>query len=101
MYLAPLILSLAIAAQVAQPAYAQQLPPGMTIGTDGPADIATAGIWTNHIGLNVRNLTASMEFYGHILGMRHIFTIQYTESYSLTYMGFSQVSGRRRGKSLP
>jgi hypothetical protein len=71
--------------------YGQKLPPGMTLGNDGPADPATLGIWTNHIGLNVRNLTASMQFYGEILGMRHIFTIQYTDTYSLTYMGFAQV----------
>lgn len=76
-------------------ANAQQLPPGMAIGVDGPADQATTGFWTNHIGLNVRNLTASKHFYGTILGMRHIFTIQYTPSFSLTYMGFSQV-----GKAL-
>lgn len=70
---------------------AQQLPDGFTVGTDGPADPATLGFWTNHIGLNVGNLTASKEFYGDVLGMRHIFTIQFTESYSETYMGFAQV----------
>jgi catechol-2,3-dioxygenase len=75
--------------------HGQKLPPGMTIGNDGPADPATLGIWTNHIGLNVRNLTASMQFYGDILGMRHIFTIQYTDTYSLTYMGFAQVHSNR------
>lgn len=74
---------------------AQNLPPGMRVGSDGPADETTKGFYIYHAGLNVRNLTASMEFYGKVLGMREIFTIQYTPSYSLTYMGFSQ--GGRNG----
>lgn len=74
---------------------AQALPPGFTIGTDGRAEKQTQGFWINHTGLNVNNLTASMAFYGDVLGMRHIFTIQYTEHYSLTYMGFAQ--GGRNG----
>ena len=92
MHLNQMLASLAlIASQIVQSAQAQQLPHGMTIGNDGPADEETRGFWTNHIGLDVRNLTTSKEFYGDVLGMRHIFTIQYTPSYSLTYMGFAQV----------
>ncbi|KAL4928761.1 VOC family protein [Aspergillus undulatus] len=56
-------------AQCEQP---QAFPPGFTLG------------------LNVRDLDASKQFYGDVLGMRHIFTIQYTDSFSLTYMGLSQ-----------
>ncbi|KAL4807860.1 hypothetical protein BDV18DRAFT_159070 [Aspergillus unguis] len=67
-----------------------QLPDNMIAGNDGPADTETEGFWINHTGLNVRNLTASMAFYGDVLGMRHILTIQYTAHFSLTYMGFSQ-----------
>ncbi|KAL4862322.1 hypothetical protein BDV12DRAFT_178968 [Aspergillus spectabilis] len=74
---------------------AQELPPGMTIGNDGPADLETKGYNIYHTGLNVRNLEASKYFYGEILGMRHVFTIQYTPSFSLTYMGFAQ--GGRNG----
>lgn len=72
-----------------------QLPPNMVVGTDEPAAPVTKGFWINHTGLNVRNLTASKIFYGDILGMRHIFTIQYTAHFSLTYMGFAQ--GGRNG----
>lgn len=90
-----LILCLALAAQWALLASSQELPDYMTVGTDGPADEEVKGFHINHVGLNVRNLTASMDFYGTILGMRHMITIQYTPSYSLTYMGFAQ--GGRNG----
>jgi lactoylglutathione lyase len=59
----------------------------MTIGDDGPADQETIGYNLNHLSLIVHNLTASMEFYGNVLGMRHLFTAQLTPSYSVTYMG--------------
>ncbi|KAL4940038.1 hypothetical protein BDV06DRAFT_224461 [Aspergillus oleicola] len=68
----------------------QPLLPGMTLGTDGHAHPSTSSFWINHVGLNVRDLDASMKFYGDVLGMRHIFTIDYTERFSLTYMGFAQ-----------
>lgn len=82
-------------AQECPPTSGQDYPPGFTLGTDGHASAATKGFWINHTGLNVRNLTASKAFYGSVLGMRHIFTIQYTDHFSLTYMGFSQ--GGRNG----
>ena len=90
-----LISSLAIAAHWLPFAFSQELPDYMTLGTDGPADEEVKGFHINHAGLNVRNLTASMDFYGDILGMRHVITIQYTPSYSLTYMSFAQ--GGRNG----
>lgn len=76
-------------------ALSQELPDTMTVGTDEPADEAVKGFHINHAGLNVRNLTASMHFYGKVLGMRHIITIHFTPNYSLTYMGFAQ--GGRNG----
>lgn len=76
-------------------ATAQKLPPGVIIGSDGPADEETQGFYIYHAGLNVCNLTASMELYGKVLGMRHMFTLQYTPNFSMAYMGFSQ--GRRNG----
>ncbi|KAL4882985.1 Glyoxalase/Bleomycin resistance protein/Dihydroxybiphenyl dioxygenase [Aspergillus karnatakaensis] len=85
-----LLSALAAIASLTSIATAQELPPGMTIGSDGPADPETKGYHIYHTGLNVRDLNASKHFYGEILGMRHIFTIQYTPSFSLTYMGFAQ-----------
>ncbi|KAJ0415027.1 hypothetical protein BJY00DRAFT_318220 [Aspergillus carlsbadensis] len=73
----------------------QSLPDNMIIGTDGPADPATKGYYIYQTGLNVRDLNASKHFYGDILGMRTMLTIQYTPSFSLTYMGFAQ--GGRNG----
>ncbi|KAK4901728.1 hypothetical protein LTR27_001500 [Elasticomyces elasticus] len=88
-------ISLALATRWLPSALCQELPDSMTLGTDSPADQEVTGFHINHVGLNVRNLTASKEFYGTVLGMRHIITIQYTPSYSLTYMGFAQ--GGRNG----
>ncbi|KEF60730.1 uncharacterized protein A1O9_02291 [Exophiala aquamarina CBS 119918] len=76
-----------------QGAYACALEPRqdstdfLTVGKDGPADQETLGYNLNHLSLIVHNLTASMEFYGNVLGMRHLFTAQLTPSYSVTYMG--------------
>ncbi|KAL4966213.1 VOC family protein, partial [Aspergillus stella-maris] len=88
--LSALFLSLHILPMASAQCETPTLPPGMTLGTCGPADPATSGFWINHVGLNVRDLEASMKFYRDVLGMRHIFTIDYTERFSLTYMGFAQ-----------
>jgi lactoylglutathione lyase len=56
-------------------------------GSDGPADAETLGWNLNHFSLIVRNLSSSMDFYGRVLGMRHIFTANLTPFYSVTYMG--------------
>jgi lactoylglutathione lyase len=90
-----LFTTLFLSFQLLYPTSAQDFPPGFHPGADGPASEATEGFWINHTGLNVRNLTASKAFYGSVLGMRHIFTIDYTDHFSLTYMGFSQ--GGRNG----
>lgn len=66
-----------------------------TIGTDGPAQPETLGFFFNHLSLIVSDLTASKEFYGNVLGMRHIFTAQLSPHYSVTYMGHAQ--GGRNG----
>lgn len=90
-----LISFLALAASRLPLAASQELPDYMMVGTDGAADEEVRSFHINHMGLNVHNLTTSMDFYGNVLGMRHIITIQYTPSYSLTYMGFAQ--GGRNG----
>jgi lactoylglutathione lyase len=66
-----------------------------TVGTNGPAHPETLGFFINHLSLIVSNLTASKEFYGNVLGMRHIFTAQLSPHYSVTYMGHAQ--GGRNG----
>ncbi|KAK5047300.1 hypothetical protein LTR84_006822 [Exophiala bonariae] len=73
------------------------LPPAdfMTIGTDGLAPPETLGYAINHFSLIVSNLTASKEFYGNVLGMRHMFTAQLSPHYSVTYMGHAH--GGRNG----
>lgn len=65
---------------------------GFTFGSDQPSDPATLGYTINHMALIVNNLTASMNFYGDVLGMRHIFTYAASDAYSFTYMGYSHVS---------
>ncbi|KAF2790198.1 hypothetical protein K505DRAFT_420005 [Melanomma pulvis-pyrius CBS 109.77] len=66
-----------------------------TEGTDGPADPATRGYFVNHVGLVVSNITASREWYSTVLGMRHIFTMDLSDQYSIMYMGHAQ--GGRNG----
>ena len=70
-------------------------PPGFELGSDTPADPATLGYYSNHISLNVRNLTASIDFYARAFGYRHIFTMQPSDSLRIAYLGHSQ--GGRNG----
>jgi lactoylglutathione lyase len=66
-----------------------------TISTNSPAQLQNLGFFLNHLSLIVSNLTASKEFYGAVLGMRHVFTAQLSPHYSVTYMGHAQ--GGRNG----
>lgn len=61
----------------------------LILGTDGPADPATTGYTLNHLGLIISNATATLHFYGKILGMRHIFTFHASPAYSIIYMSYS------------
>ncbi|KAE9972587.1 hypothetical protein EG328_004902 [Venturia inaequalis] len=61
----------------------------LILGTDGPADAATTGYALNHLGLIISNVTATLHFYGKILGMRHMFTFHASPSYSIIYMSYS------------
>lgn len=65
------------------------------IGNDGPAPEATLSYAINHFGLLTTNLDAMKNFYGNILGMRHIFDAHVTPEYTVTYMGYAQ--GGRNG----
>ncbi|GKU06288.1 lactoylglutathione lyase [Fusarium langsethiae] len=58
-------------------------------GTDTPANSATIGTFLNHMAINTRNLTASIEFYIEVLGFRKLFT-QITKTYSITYLAHAQ-----------
>jgi lactoylglutathione lyase len=62
----------------------------LVLGNDGPADLATTGYNLNHFGLIISNATATLHFYGKILGMRHVFTFSASPSYTIIYMGYSQ-----------
>lgn len=73
----------------------ETLPFNYTQGNDPPAAPETQGYFINHLSLLVSNLTATREWYGEVLGLRHIFTFQLSPSYSLMYMGHSQ--GGRNG----
>ena len=67
----------------------------LILGNDPPADPSTVGFNLNHFALNVRDLNASLHFYGDILGMRHLFTFTATPRYTIVYMGHS--SGGKNG----
>jgi len=64
-------------------------------GPDTASDYATLGYATNHFSLNVRNLTASLNFYGRVFGMRLLFTSQFSPSFSISYIGHS-AGGRNK-----
>jgi lactoylglutathione lyase len=64
--------------------------PFVTVGTDPPADIATRGYTINHVALLVRNLTETQHFYGDVLGMRHLITLNVSASYTVMIMAHSQ-----------
>lgn len=64
--------------------------PDLTVGTDGPADAATVGFTIGHLALLVNDLQATRRFYGDALGMRHIFTYNSSEEYTIMYMGHAQ-----------
>lgn len=59
------------------------------VGSDIASDPATTGYFINHLCLNVMNLTASMDFYTEIFGLRHILTLHVSEHFSITYLGHS------------
>ncbi len=58
-------------------------------GSDEPADPATTGYVLSHFGLNVKNMTASIDFYTKLLGMRLLFTFRPTANFSISYLAHS------------
>jgi lactoylglutathione lyase len=65
------------------------------LGSDTPSDHSTLGYFINHLCMKVRNATESVEWYGKVFGLRHIFTQQVSKHFSISYMGYS--SGGRNG----
>lgn len=63
--------------------------PSLELGSDVPSDPATTGYSINHFAINTRNLTASVDFYIQVLGLRKLFTLQVSKHYSITYLGHS------------
>jgi lactoylglutathione lyase len=72
------------------------LPYNQTIGDDCPADPATSSYFINHASVTVSNITATKEWYRDVLGMRHMFTVELSDKYTIMYMGHSQ--GGRNGR---
>lgn len=62
----------------------------MELGSDEAGDFETTGYLINHLCINVSNLTASVDFYTRIFGLRKIFTLHVSEHFYITYMGYSQ-----------
>lgn len=73
----------------------------LTIGTDPPASPSTQGYALNHCALVVYDYAAMRHFYGEILGMRHIMTVNISSAYKVTYMGYPESTvGFQRGEEL-
>lgn len=63
--------------------------PTVVVGSDDPADLATTGFTLSHFSLNVNNLTASVDFYTKVFGMRLIFEFWATEKMAISYLAHS------------
>jgi lactoylglutathione lyase len=68
---------------------------GIQFGSDEPADPATTGYFINHFSLNTKNLTACIDFYTGVFGLRHMFSLPASEHLTIAYLGHAQ--GGRNG----
>lgn len=64
-------------------------------GDETPSDLATTAYSINHLGINVRNATESINWYTKAFGLRLMFTVHLSEHFTISYMGHS--SGGRNG----
>jgi lactoylglutathione lyase len=64
-------------------------------GDDKSAVFVTTGHFTNHLCINVRNATESINWYNKAFGLRLMFTLHVSEHFSISYMGHSP--GGRNG----
>ncbi|KAF6814907.1 lactoylglutathione lyase [Colletotrichum plurivorum] len=69
--------------------------PRLSIGADVVPDQATAAYSMNHFALLVNNLTASLDFYTRILGMRIVHRVEATSWFGVVYLSYSH--GGRNG----
>jgi lactoylglutathione lyase len=69
--------------------------PYLIHGNETASDPATTGFFNNHLALNVRNVTASIDFYSRVFGFRHLFTYYLTQHYGFAYM--AHASGGKNG----
>ena len=65
------------------------------MGSDEPSPPATKGYFINHLCLNVRNATESIEWYNIAFGLRLVFTLRPTEHTSISYM--AHAAGGKNG----
>lgn len=70
-------------------------PAAPILGSDEPSPLATTGYFLTHLSLNVRNMTASIDFYTSVLGFREIFSLPASEHLTVSYLGHAQ--GGRNG----
>ncbi|KAI1098724.1 hypothetical protein F4804DRAFT_323981 [Jackrogersella minutella] len=70
--------------------------PKTILGPDGE-DTATIEYKINHLALNVRNLTRSIEFYTQTFGMRWMETTYFTQHYSTSFLGYSSAGKNGTG----
>ena len=66
-----------------------------TPGDDKPSDPATTGYFINHLCINARNATETINWYNRAFGLRLMFSLQVSEHFSISYMGHSH--GGRNG----
>ncbi|KAJ9613566.1 hypothetical protein H2200_003508 [Cladophialophora chaetospira] len=64
-------------------------------GDDNPSSPATMGYFINHLCINVRNATKSIDWYNRAFGLRLIFTAHISEHFSISYLGHAH--GGRNG----
>lgn len=64
-------------------------------GDDTPSNPATKGYFINHLCINARNATETIDWYTQAFGLRLMFTIQVSEHFSISYIGHSH--GGRNG----
>jgi lactoylglutathione lyase len=62
---------------------------------DTPSDPATKGYFINHLSINARNATETIDWYKKAFGLRLIFQLHVSEHFSISYMGHAQ--GGRNG----
>jgi lactoylglutathione lyase len=69
--------------------------PWPELGDDKPSPPATTGYFINHLALNVRNATRSIDWYNRAFGLRLLFTFHVSEHLTISYM--AHAAGGKNG----